>query len=127
MDLPIEYQRSICNRLRFAQTVPFIKCSIGTWEPQVAHCHVNVDHWVRLNPGHTAVRGWVTIYGCGETVVLTPHSVVRGHDELAFDITPLEDETIRPSMRFVPHIGSEAEFEFFRSNLSLTCEGCPET
>jgi hypothetical protein len=25
-------------------------------------------------------------------------------------MTPLEDETVRRSMRFVPHIGSEAEF-----------------
>jgi hypothetical protein len=119
-----EYQRSICNRLRGAETVPFVRCCIGTWEPRVAHCHENVDHWVGSNPGHTPLRGWVTCGDSGAAVLLTPHSVVRGRDGRSFDITPLENEKIRHSMRFVPHIGSEAEFFRYKDLFQpfLTCE-----
>lgn len=122
----IDYQRSICNRLRCAEIVPFVKCRIDTWEPQVAHCHENVDHWVELNRsrGDTPLRGWVTCGDGGATVLLTPHSVVRGRDGHSFDITPLEDETIRRFMRFVPHTGGEEEFFRYKDLFQpfLTCE-----
>jgi hypothetical protein len=129
MDM-LEYRRSICNRLHCAQIVPFVRVSIGAWEPQKRHCHENVDYWVRLNPGrtpltgHTPLRGWVTLGGDGATVLLAPHSVVRHPDGYNFDITPLEDETIRPTMRFVSHIGSDTEFFGFKDVFQphLTCE-----
>jgi hypothetical protein len=41
---------------------------------------------------------------------LTAHSVVRDADGRLFDITPLGDERVRPTMRFVPHFGDEQLF-----------------
>ena len=118
------YRHSICQRLRSAQIVPFVKIRIGTWEPQVGHCHENVDQWVRSNPSHMPLRGWVTLVESDDAVQLTPHSVVRDQDGDTFDITPLENETIRPSMRFVPHIGDEAKFFSLMNSFQpfLACE-----
>ncbi|HEB3529301.1 TPA: hypothetical protein RZC51_000759 [Burkholderia cenocepacia] len=61
---------------------------------------------------------------------LTAHSVVRGADDVLFDITPLEREEERKGMRFVPHLGSEDEFTAERQrNIFINCpcagEFCP--
>src|SRR5258708_5513913 len=102
---------SICNGLQSAVRVPYLPVALGEWQPSIARCHGNVDRWVQENPGHTAVRGWVTIGTDGGTrALLTHHSVVRGEDGHLFDITPLESEAIRVTMRFVPHGGNESEF-----------------
>ena len=53
-----------------------------------------------------------------------PHSVVQGADGHRFDITPFGGETIRRSVRFVPHIGSETEFFRYKDLFPphMTCE-----
>jgi|ERR1700680_1617759 len=120
-----EYRSLICNGLDSAIQVPFVVVALGDWRPGVGDCHRNVDRWVRRYPSHTFVRGWVTVATDGGTgIFLTHHSVVRGKDGCLFDITPIENESIRKTMRFVPHIGSESEFFRFKDlvQVFLDCE-----
>jgi hypothetical protein len=106
-----EYKAAVSRALLSATVVPFVAVSPDGWQPKIAGCHPNVDRFVDENPGHTAVRGWVTLGTDGGTqILLTHHSVVRRSDGRLFDLTPLEDESIRPTMRFVPHVGSEDFF-----------------
>jgi hypothetical protein len=114
MDLE-EYRSLICNGVESALQVPYVVVSLGDWRPLVADCHGNVDRWVRKNPIDVAIRGWVTVgTDGGTTMLLTHHSVVRGKDSHLFDITPLENELIRATMRFIPHVGSESDFYHFK-------------
>ena len=117
------YRTQICTGLRVALPVPFISVKTEDWQPQVGHCHENVDQWVRVSPGHTAVRGWVTVYTDGANkTFLTPHSVVRDEDGRLFDITPLGSESVRSTMLFVPHPGSEDEFFRLKDHFGLYLE-----
>lgn len=106
-----DYRAAICKALPSATVIPFVAVSPDCWQPKVAGCHPNVNRFVDENPGHTAVRGWATVGTDGGTqILLTGHSVVQGSDSHLFDITPLESESIRPTMRFVLHVGSDEEF-----------------
>jgi hypothetical protein len=54
--------------------------------------------------------------------MLTAHSVVRDPDGTLYDITPLGDEGVRASLRFVPHAGTEEEFwQWEKSNRCICC------
>lgn len=120
----IEYEKSICQRLHRAELVDFHRVTFadGT-APKVAHCHDNVNRWVKENPGATAVRGWVTVADSGLSIGLAPHSVVRTEDGQMFDITPLENEYYRQSMRFIPHEGNDGEFfSMTESNVLMECQ-----
>jgi hypothetical protein len=56
------------------------------------------------------------------SIGLTAHSVVRGADGQLFDITPLAAEYVRPTMRFIPHIGDEQLFlSMQESNIFIEC------
>ncbi len=119
-----DYITSICKRLGEAEHVPFKPVSSDGWNPEVAHCHRNVDKWVEANPGHTAVRGWVTYASFGNSLGLTAHSVVRDANGRLFDITPLENEYYRVNMNFISHVGDEQTF-FAIKNLGI-CIACPD-
>jgi hypothetical protein len=90
-----------------------------------------VNTWVRSTPGHSAVRGWVFYKECvipteGSFSVgceFTAHSVVRDENGVLFDITPLHQENLRPSMRFIPHPGDEDVF--WKMEKSNPCICCP--
>jgi len=44
-------------------------------------------------------------------------------DGTLFDITPLEDERIRSTIRFVPHLGDEEDFFLAeKSHAPLVCD-----
>ena len=121
-----EYEAAICERLPNAGVLPFKKVSVGNWEPVRNECHKNVDRWIAATPTHKAVRGWVTYKQClvGDTLglELTAHSVVRNEAGEFFDITPLHDERQRPSMRFVAHLGDEADFwSLEKENCFICC------
>jgi hypothetical protein len=88
---------------------------------KIAECHDNVDVWLKSNPKHVAVRGWVVNASYGADVVgLTAHSVVRDAAGTLFDITPVTDERIRPGMVFVPHLGDDASFHRLRSGTGIS-------
>ena len=110
-----KYEAEICQRLEQAERIPFRHVSTDGWEPTIAHCHYNVNEWVRRNPRDSAVRGWVTNGSFGAIINVTAHSVVRGTDGTRFDITPVYDEEhrgerIRQGMKFIEHVGSDEEF-----------------
>ncbi len=123
-----EYEAAICKQLMGAKPVPFRKVSLDGWRPRASpHCHENVDTWVRAMRGHRAVRGWVFLKECytgsGFGEELTAHSVVRDEKGNLFDITPIQDEKLRQSMRFVLHVGDERLFWEF-ANRSICCPTC---
>ncbi|MDE3795833.1 hypothetical protein CN155_10205 [Sinorhizobium meliloti] len=122
-----EYERDICARAEVAVRVPFMAVSMAAWEPKVADCHENVDHWVRHHPGCTAVRGWLVYASYGsDDFGYTAHSVVRGPDGNLFDITPTTDPDYQRG-RFVIHVGDEHTFlEMRHLNKEIRCQGnCP--
>jgi hypothetical protein len=49
--------------------------------------------------------------------------VVRDPDGTLYDITPLGDESIRASLRFVSHDGTEEEFRQWETSNRCIC--CP--
>lgn len=119
----VEYEKSICQRLGQAKPVSFrdVLFADGS-EPKRNCCHANVDRWVRENPGTNVVRGWVDYMPAVNGRMLTAHSVVRNTDGNLLDITPLADERVRPSMRFVPHVGDEQLFLSMKnSNIFIEC------
>jgi len=124
-----DYERALCSQTAGAEVPEFRKVFLTGWIPEISSCHKNVDHWVSAHTGQTAVRGWVFYMPyafetgeCGK--VYTAHSVVRDCDGSLYDITPLGDERVRSSLRFVPHLGPEAEFwELEQSNRCIYCPG----
>ncbi len=121
------YETGICDALVNATVPLYRKVSFAEWAPRISHCHENVDFWVEKNPGHSTVRGWVLYMSCAHPsgvmgTMLTAHSVVREPDGTLYDITPLGDEGVRASLRFVPHIGREEEFwQWEKSNRCICC------
>ena len=87
-----DYQASICGRLLKGEHVPFRQVALSDWHPKVGACHVNVDTWVKANPGTAAGRGWVTYALFGIAIGLTAHSVVLDTSNQLIDITPLGNE-----------------------------------
>jgi hypothetical protein len=75
--------------------------------PLVAHCHDNVDRWVRENPESSAVRGWVVISTSCEAVYIAAHSVVRTSHGCLIDLTPLPPDQATP---FIIHEGDHDVF-----------------
>lgn len=124
-----EYESAVCGLTAGAGVPDYRVVSPKDWTPAVSDCHKNVDRWVRENPGQAAVRGWVFYmpyaFETGESgSVYTAHSVVRDCDGSLYDITPLGDERVRPSSRFVPHLGLEPEFwELEQTNRCIYCPG----
>jgi hypothetical protein len=123
------YERMICAQAVHATAPIYKRVSLQAWIPLPSQCHENVDRWVEANPGQLSVRGWVFYmpyaFATGESgQVFTAHSVVKDRDGLLYDITPLGDERIRQSLRFVPHLGTEPEFWVLEK--SNRCIYCPE-
>lgn len=98
------YAAAVVARRDQAVSVPFREVLLAGWEPALNDCHKNVDAWVCANPGHTAMRGWLTE---GATFIAA-HSVVRAVDGQLFDITPVCDGELRP--RFIEHTGDDTQF-----------------
>lgn len=121
-----EYERDVCLRLQSAEVVRFLKVSLPKWSPRVGGCHDNVDRWVEANSGFAVVRGWVTYIDFQIKIRLTAHSVVRDALGRLFDITPLGNECVRSSMKFVPHLGTEEEFRYVMTGgieIDCVCRG----
>jgi hypothetical protein len=119
-----DYEAFVCGRLSKAEHVPFRQVSLSDWHPKEGGCHLNVDTWVKANPGTAAVRGWVTYASFGIAIGLTAHSVVRDTDGQLIDITPLGNEGYRLPMRFISHVGDEQVF-FAMMKMNI-CINCPQ-
>jgi hypothetical protein len=95
------------KRLSSAVELRFCIVSIGTWRPQPAKCHENVAFWVKYNPQHRHVSGWLV---CNRNYLIA-HAVVCDPELVELlDITPLDGDGPPHSMRFVRHLGSSEEF-----------------
>jgi hypothetical protein len=120
-----QYEWQICARIKASQIIPFRNVSIGDWRPEIAKCHDNVARWIKSNPGHTAIHGWIVNASYGEDRVgVTAHTVVRDEDGSLFDITPVADERVRPGMAFVLHPGDDTSFYELRTGTGISYS-CP--
>jgi hypothetical protein len=117
------YEADICRRLSEADVIPFRRVVMEDGRPRIGECHPNVDAWVAAHADCIAIRGWAIYLDQGILGIrLTAHSVVRGPDRKLFDITPLADERVRPSMRFVCHTGDDKAFAVERDRcIFITC------
>jgi hypothetical protein len=102
---------SLRQRTPTAKLVPFreVQFKDGT-RPQPNACHLNVEQWIKENPQHRPVRGWLVTSG----FLLDRHSVVAGERGEFFDITPVS-VTHRPPFIW----GSEAEFNTSPAQLNV--------
>jgi hypothetical protein len=107
-----EYVKSVCERLGKAKPVPYLEVQFADGsQPEQNCCHRNAERWAREHPGTIVVRGWVDFMPAVSGRRLTAHSVLQDADGWQFDITPIADKGVRPSLRFVPHIGDEQLFQ----------------
>jgi hypothetical protein len=98
-----EFLAELRFRVPFSRVIPFrvVRFKNGE-EPQLNVCHMNVEKWIKENPKHTPVRGWLVT----SDFLLDAHSVVADEREILFDITPLQTTTRPP---FLPLVGSECK------------------
>jgi hypothetical protein len=89
------------------EEVVFRAVSVGKWKAKPKECHENVAYWVKRNPQHQHVRGWLV---CNEDFLIA-HAVVRDPTcAKLVDITPLDHDGPFHGMRFIRHLGSDEEF-----------------
>ncbi len=85
------------------------KATIGTWSPQPHYCFPNCKEWVRFNPTHKCIVGFLYFdYLPLGFVRFTPHAVIEVDDGTLVDITPHGVETPYPFLR---HVGTGEEFQ----------------
>jgi hypothetical protein len=82
---------------------------IDGWRPRAGLCHENVVEWVKRNPDHRPVRGWLYApYLTTENIArFLSHSIIETEPGELMDITLASTEWAHP---FIRHIGSEEEF-----------------
>jgi hypothetical protein len=118
------YFDELYSRIGEGEHVPFEAVSLPGWEPPLAECHKNVDHWVDYRNAQPqrrklkAVRGWLTwgvdAFGyCN----LIAHSVVDEDGKL-YDITPIAPDT--PPLLFLRHVGTKKSFDEMQPEWSQT-------
>jgi hypothetical protein len=112
------YFRRLLERESLAVAVPFRAVTREVWTPKKNECHKNVDYWVEHYPGVKAVRGWL-FWGPNEAQQfnLMAHSVIEEGGTLV-DITPIDQNTPREGLRFLPHLGTEEEFIAMKTSCS---------
>jgi hypothetical protein len=99
--------RQLYSKRHEAIVVPFIKRSIGDWQPAEKDCHRNVDWWVHNHPTSRAVRGWLffdfiagaVFLGRRPFVRFQPHSVIADEAGALHDITPSRASRRYPFIR----------------------------
>jgi hypothetical protein len=106
-----EYFRRLYERVDVAVEVQFREVSLEGWQPELNKCHDNVDYWRKHHAESCAARGWI-FWPPDETgrCKFMAHSVVQENGTLV-DITPIDRNTPRESLRFLSHPGTEAEFQ----------------
>jgi hypothetical protein len=84
--------------------VPGAIAYIGDWTPAENQCHDNVDFWVKHNPTHGPVHGFLyfSFAGAMPYVWFNAHCIVRTEDDQLIDITPSKASQRYP---FIEHFG----------------------
>ena len=113
-------------QLSSAVHVPLRGVSEDEWNPQPQQCHDNVEHWVKSNPDHEGVYGWllmdfraVVVFGAPGFVDLLPHAVVRDSAQRLVDITPRHELASDDTYPFLLHAGSREDFYRLVDGLSI--------
>lgn len=70
--------------------VPRVEVTLTEGQLLHHHCHINVNLWLKENPSHVGVSGWVLFDfgGYFNFVRFCHHSVVQREDGTLIDITP---------------------------------------
>jgi hypothetical protein len=81
--------------------------------PQKNHCHDNVAYWVKRNPKHKHVFGFLIFDLRIEDarIQVVAHSVVEDESGALFDITPQHAEVPRHKFFFLRYDGSDDDFK----------------
>jgi hypothetical protein len=98
-----ELRAALRLRAPSATLVPYHEVRFTNGVPEPNACHVNVEQWIKENPQHRPVRGWLITSG----FVFDRHSLIADERGELFDITPIQ-QPYRPP--FLVHPGNEAEF-----------------
>ena len=89
--------KSLYERRHLAAQVPVEDRADDQFAPIRGDCHVNVDKWCRLHPGHRPVRGWLVIEMIPfRRFHFIAHSVVKDLAGRRFDVTPQQAFTKHP-------------------------------
>jgi hypothetical protein len=112
------YFGQLLKRKEDAVRVRFLEVESEGWRPCANDCHNNVDEWTVRRPKSRAVRGWL-FWEPDETGRYTfmAHSVVEESGRL-MDITPIDANTPREGLWFLPHSGNEVEFQAMKTACS---------
>jgi hypothetical protein len=86
------------------------------WTPEAHACHFNVETWIKANPRHRRVRGFLLQGPLLNFWRVMAHSLIEVEDGSLIEITPQPDNQLHP---FVRHIGTEGEFEEFADRTRL--------
>jgi hypothetical protein len=121
-DLLQQLALALYGRLNEAVYLERAKARVGPWEPQMHYCHENVRDWVKYNPQHKHVFGFVFFdlsrFGYVE---FQPHSVIEMEDGTLVDITPHQASDDYPFLR---HTGSDDEFAAAAAVMRLRLNVC---
>ena len=107
-----EFLTELRLRATSAKFIPFRVVRFKNGEPQPNACHTNVEDWIKENPQHKPVQGWLVTSG----FLLDAHSVVADDSGTLFDITPVQTPWRPP---FLPHLGNDAEFKELPARIHL--------
>lgn len=106
-----DYFAELRQRRREAvRLLPKQACFDDGLAPQAAKCHENVDRWTREHPEDACVHGWIIETDQEGSTLFVAHSVVRLGDGTLADIT------LDRFHLFLPHTGSEQDFDYLRVN-----------
>jgi hypothetical protein len=97
--------------------VPFEDRRSEHFQPEPKECHQNVALWVRANPTHRAVYGWLSFdFSLIGIHRFSAHVVVADENGRLFDVTPSRASRGYP---FVRHEGKDDEyFALVKGNLT---------
>jgi len=104
----LEFSRGLQRRLGDAVRLKRARVRIDDWRPEPHYCHENVAMWVKHNPHHKHVFGFVFFdFGVLGFVQFAAHSAVEIEDGSLVDITPHGASEDYP---FIRHTGTYDEF-----------------
>jgi hypothetical protein len=103
----IIYFDQLIERVEQAIRVPYFAFP----HSEVGKCHDNADYFVKENPDHTSVRGWLLtpLHGASGFYRIVAHSVVRRPSGELIDVTPMNEQD-RHAYVFLEHQGAQDLF-----------------
>lgn len=113
---PVALAARLFERIDTAVHVRQLGDQFDNWTPEPGRCHDNVARWIKLNPHHRPVRGWLhaPYLTLPDIARFVSHSIIETEAGKLMDITLPSTEWAHP---FLQHEGPDEEFmELVRNN-----------